>query len=275
MDSLDTTTSSDTARHGIGGNLPPVETPAEIYERLADTYASLIARRDELLAGVARVPAEIGDDNVSKIIDFVKQIKAAGTKATEAFKTEKNPFLEGGRAVDGYFKRITEPLSDGVVALNKKLTVYQVAKEAAERRVREAAEQAARVEAARLQKIADDAAAALRAEADKMREAQNLDAAVEREAEAQRAEAAALLASREAQAKVADLSRTRGDMGGVSSLRTEWRGEIISRADLDLEALRDHIPADALDQAIRSFVKAGARNLTGARIYEHKYAVTR
>ena len=32
---------------------------------------------------------------------------------------------------------------------------------------------------------------------------------------------------------------------------------------------------DALDQAIRSFVKAGARNLKGARIFEHKYAVTR
>jgi len=275
MDSLDTTTSTDTpSRHGIGGNLPPVETPAEIYERLADTYSAMIARRDELLAGVARVPA-VDDDNVAKIIDFVKQIKAAGTKATEAFKSEKNPFLEGGRAVDGYFKKITEPLADGVTALNKKLTAYQIAKEAEERRIRDAAAQAAREEAARLQKIADDEAAALRAEADKAREENNLAAAVEAEAQAERAAAAAHAVQREAQASVADLSRTRGEMGGVSSLRTEWRGELVDRATLDLEALRDHIPADALEQAIRSLVKAGCRTLAGARIYEHKFAVTR
>lgn len=277
MDSLETTTAggNDVARHSIGANFPPVETPQEIYDRLVGTYGAMTTRRDELLAGVARTPAVLDDDNVAKVIDFVKQIKVAGTKATEAFKSEKNPFLEGGRAVDGFFKKINEPLDDGVKALNKKLTAYQIDKEAKERRAREETARLAREEAARLQKIADDEAAALRVEADKLREAANLCGAVEAEAKADQAVTAAAVAQRETQAKVADLSRTRGDMGGVSSLRTEWRGELISRAELDLETLRDHIPADALDQAIRSFTKAGGRTLAGAHIYEHKYAVTR
>lgn len=270
-----TTETTENPRAGIGGNYPPPESVQDIYDRLTETHGSMITRRDELMAGVARVPAEIDDDNVSKIIDFVKQIKAAMTKASDAFKTEKAPYLEGGRAVDGFFKKITESLDDGVKALNKKLTVYQIAKEAEERRVREAAAQVAREEAARQQKVADAAAAALRVEADKLREDENLAGAVEREAEAQRANAAAMDAQRAAQAKVADLSRTRGDMGGVSSLRTEWKGELTDRATLDLEALREHLSADALDQAIRSAVKAGCRVLRGAHIYEHKYAVTR
>lgn len=73
--------------------------------------------------------------------------------------------------------------------------------------------------------------------------------------------------------KGAILSRTRGE-GSISSVTETWIGSVISREELDLEALRDHIPMDALDKAVNSFVRAGGRELRGAIITEEtKFAV--
>ena len=49
----------------------------------------------------------------------------------------------------------------------------------------------------------------------------------------------------------------------------------IDRASLDLEALRVHIPADGLETAVRSFLKAGGRELRGTRIFETTVATVR
>jgi DNA repair exonuclease SbcCD ATPase subunit len=68
--------------------------------------------------------------------------------------------------------------------------------------------------------------------------------------------------------KPAALARTRGDYGSVSTLQTRWVGELTSRADLDLNAIRAFIPEDALVSAINAFVRAGGRSLKGARIFE-------
>ena len=45
----------------------------------------------------------------------------------------------------------------------------------------------------------------------------------------------------EADAKAAELSRTRSDYGSVASLRSHWTGKLEDRATLDLEALRQHL----------------------------------
>lgn len=63
-------------------------------------------------------------------------------------------------------------------------------------------------------------------------------------------------------------ARVRGFGGSLSTVSNAWTGEVVSRAELDLEALRFHIPEDALNQAVRAFVKAGGRELKGASIYE-------
>lgn len=96
-----------------------------------------------------------------------------------------------------------------------------------------------------------------------------LDEAVRADKEHQRAVKGTLAGS-------AELSRTRGD-GSVSSIREEYTGEVADRDKLDLEALRDHIPFEALNQAVRSWVKANDANrqLRGAMIYQQTMTMVR
>jgi len=63
------------------------------------------------------------------------------------------------------------------------------------------------------------------------------------------------------------LSRTRGD-ASLASVTETYVGDVLDRDALDLETLRDHIPFSALEQAVNSFVRAGGRELKGARIYQ-------
>lgn len=68
-----------------------------------------------------------------------------------------------------------------------------------------------------------------------------------------------------------DLDEVRGE---VSLLRRQpaWTFDEYDRDALDLEALRQHLPTDAIEKAIRSFIKAGGRDLRGVRIYERQEA---
>jgi len=256
---------------GMGHNAPPepmVLTPQRIYEDLEIGHITLLSRRDELLEAVKRVPEEVTDETEGRVIDFIKQINACASKAKDAFKSAKEPYLEGGRAVDGFFKKISDPLDGAKKLLNDRLTAHLRRKEAAERARREEAERVAREEAERARRAAVEAAA-------KLQEESQLTDAVALEDAAKVAAADAQKASREADAKPAELSRVRGEYGGVSSLRTEWVGDLTDRKALDLEALRDHLPTDGLERAVRAFVKAGGRELRGANIYERTSAVTR
>lgn len=73
----------------------------------------------------------------------------------------------------------------------------------------------------------------------------------------------------------AELSRVRGEAGSVSSLRTFWTFRDIDRATIDLDALRQHIPIDALGSAVRSYIDAGGRSLRGVHIFEDQQTTTR
>lgn len=92
---------------------------------------------------------------------------------------------------------------------------------------------------------------------------------------AQRAEKTANRSEAIANQKPAELSRVRGEAGSVSTLRTYWTFRDLDRAALDLEALRQHLPADALATAVRAFINAGGRELRGATIYETQETLTR
>ena len=75
-------------------------------------------------------------------------------------------------------------------------------------------------------------------------------------------------------AKSSELSRTRGS-ASMASVKETWVGSITRREDLDIEALRDHIPFAALEQAVQSFVNAGGRQLRGAIITQETKSVVR
>jgi hypothetical protein len=85
-----------------------------------------------------------------------------------------------------------------------------------------------------------------------------------------------------ATASAADLSRTRGDLGSVASLRTDWVFDNLERTNIDLEALRQHLPLTAIEQAVRSWInankdglKSGEAKLRGVRVFEQTKAVVR
>ena len=246
----------------IGDNMPPHDADP-LRDRLSETHAALLKRRDELLAASERAPSEVSDeDTAGKVADFIKQI-AACIKNTDTHRVaEKEVYLAGGRTVDGWFKKIADPLAEAKAKIEARLTIYQRRKADAERRAREEVERAARAEAERAAKAAAEAEAAIKAASD-------LQAAIVAEAAAAQAAADAEKAKKAAEAKPAELSRSRGDYGAVASLHTFWDFADLDRATLDLEALRQHLPADALEKAVRAFVKAGGRELRGARIFEN------
>ncbi len=253
---------------GYGDNQPPGDANP-IRERLTEDHAGMLKRRDELLAASERVPPTVEDESTAqKTGDFIKQLQAAVKNADATRVAEKEPYLNGSRQTDGFFKAITEPLAKAKKDIEGRLNIFLHKKADAERRAREEAERAARKEAERAARAAAEAEAAM-----------TDDAAVEEAVVAeQRAKDAADVAAKaqvEAEAKAADLSRTRGDYGSVASLRTFWDHKDMDRSKLDLEALRQHLNHDALEKAVRSYVKAGGRELAGVTIFENSQAVVR
>lgn len=74
----------------------------------------------------------------------------------------------------------------------------------------------------------------------------------------------------------ADLARTRGLGGSLSTIRTDWVGTLTDRSTLDLEALRPYFREDDLQFAIDQHVKAhDGKALRGAYVREETRAVVR
>lgn len=231
--------------------------------------ADLLKRQADLLAAAARVPEVVdSDDLAGKIGDFIKQVAACNKAAEAARVSEKEPHLAASRVVDGFFKAVTDPLEKAKKTIEGRLTLWLRQKADAERREREriAAEERAAAEAA--------AKAAKEAE-DRATDQITLGRAIEAADAAQKAQADAEAARKAAEAKAAELSRNRGDYGSVASLRTYWDFSDLDRAGLDLETLRQHLPVEALEKAVRAYIKAGGRELRGVRIFENTQAAVR
>lgn len=245
----------DTTAPQIGDNLPPAEADP-LRDRLIESYADRAKRCDELLAGCERFPAVIADEETAKRAgDFsVKQV-AAWLKDWEASRvSEKDPFLKAGRTVDGYFENTAGPLVAAKKTVDAARKKYADEKSARELKIRQEAERAAREAARAAEKAAAEAEA-------KIREAKDLDAAIEAEERAAAARAAAEAAAKAAQAKPAELSRTRGDHGSVTSLKSFPDFKDLNRAMLDLERLRQHFSIDHIETALRSFCRANAEDI--------------
>lgn len=252
----------DDVNPGLGHNNPPDES-ALIQERLDERTRELRARAASLLDAETRLP-EISDDGVAgKVGDMIRLITAACQTAELDRKREKEPHLAAARTVDGYYKQISEPLADLKTRVSRRLTAYLTAKAERERQAREA-------EAKRLREEAEkQAAAAAQVEA-----AAPAAAAIVME-QALATEVQAAQASRAAAAKPAELSRTRGEVGSVASLKSRWIGEVSDRAALDLEALRPYLPVAALQTALNGAIKAGVRDVRGCRIFQEQTAAVR
>jgi hypothetical protein len=262
---------SDLTPRGIGDNskaallddlekLLDFEKPT--LDELEEEIGGLVLRRDELLGGVERCPEVIEDDDTgNRAADLARLIGAAISNSETRRLARNEPARQAQALVNSVYSRITTPLSQAKATVLGRLTTYQRAKAAAERE-RRLEEARRREEEARL------ARAAAREAEEKARTEAELNKAVVEAETADQATADAILAQQLAAVKPADLSRQRGDFGAVASLRQSWTFDITDLDGLDLDKLRPHIPKAALEQAIRSYIKAGGRSLRGAEIYQ-------
>lgn len=249
----------------IGHNIGTVPSPEVIAEFLAESYQGDVQRANDLAQAFLRVPDKIEDEETNKrAADFAKKIAAHMKVLEGGHGTEKRPYLDGGRAVDGFFKGMIDTLKQCKTTVESRQTQFARTKADAERRRREEEARLAREQAEReAQEALERASAMPTKEANAA-----LDSAIAAQDHAETLADAA-------QANAADLSRTRTDNGVVSSLKTQWKGELTDRNTLDLDKLRPYLPLDALDKAISAYVRAGGRELAGANIFEDMKVVNR
>ncbi len=270
----------------IGDNKPP-EDVDPVRDRLAENYAELIARHSYLLAAEAeRVPEVIEDEETAKDVSDYEGDLSKCLKALEGARvSEKEPFLTAGRAVDGFFGKLagnpkgpwTSPSLNATKArTNDALTIFGRKKRDAERKRREEEERLAReaAEQARQEAEALDAAA-MAAQAAQVDTEKALDIAVEAENRAEQAEADLVKAERASDAGAAELSRGKSDKGTGFGLVAFWDYRGLDRSTIDLEALRPHLPEEAIISAVKSFIKAGGHELEGVHIFENTRNRTR
>lgn len=243
-------------------NNPPSD--AEIMrDRLKERHAALLDEAENLLLEAEALPKEIFDDReASQINDFIKSLNDVTKRIESVRKAEKQPYLDAGRYVDGFFTIKTDELSAAVVRAKLPLTAHlqRKADEEAKRRA---------AEAERLRKEAEEkAAAAVKLEAEELAPQANaaLNDAVKAEKQADALE--------QSIATGKGLAESKGYLGS-GTLRKRWVGEIVDRNALNMALLGPHIPLDALQKALNSFVAAGGRELAGANIYQKEEVVVR
>lgn len=247
----------------IGHNNPPTDAEA-LQQKLRDDHDKPLGRAQELVEATARLPEITDQESAGKVSDFIKQVTGC-RKNLEAIRVnEKEPYLTLGRVVDGFFKTVTDSLDVAKAKAERPLGVFLKQQADAERRRREEEARIAR------EKAEEDAlaAAALQRANQTDSAAVMLDQAVANEAVAEKLEHAA-------EAKPAELAKSRGTSGALASLRTVWAGELVDVNALDLEVLRHHIAPADLQKAVNSYVRAGGRVLAGAKIFEKSEAVVR
>jgi transcription-repair coupling factor (superfamily II helicase) len=290
----------DTLTPGIGDNNPP-DAIALLIADLNDTHTPLIERADALLGMRERLPEACEDDDTAvKLTDAIKSCTAFTKNSEAARVSAKEPHQAAGRAVDGFFKKLSDPVDALKVKMSNLLTAFQRKKADEERRQREAA-------AAEAKRIADAEAAAAReaqraareAEA-AAREAERLAAEAVTKAQRDAANAARAKADADAEAareakdkaavakqdaavsrsdatvKAAELTRSRSDLGAVASLRTTWAFELVDLAEVP----RNYLSLN--EGAVRAQIKAATTRdgkcplkIPGIRIYEKQESVVR
>lgn len=246
----------------IGHNTGQIPTPEIIAEMLAEDNKDLMKRREELLASTARMPATVdNEETAAKFVDMRRLWKALESVAEDRRSEAKAPYWDGGKAVDGFFATIKDVVAAEVKKIDNAQTKYMREKADKERREREA-------EARKAQEAAEAAAKRAADEAAKADDEKGIAEAEKAQEEAMAAHEEALRATDKAGGSAADLSRVRGTYGSTSSLRTVWTFRDLDREKLDLQKLRPYLPLDALEKAMRAYIKAGGREIAGAEIFQ-------
>ena len=198
----------------MGHNLPPTLDPAVIGDQLSIDHKAHVDRTAELLAGFDRFQANVpkieDEETNERASDFVKQLVTTHKAVDAARDAAKRPYSVAADTVHAFFKKgMLDPLMAAADGVRKKMTDYAVEKR--ERARRDAIEEANR----------------RRAEADRLAKEAEQTQAPEKFDKAIAADNAAMIANHRAGASSAELSRTRGTLGSVSSLRADWKYRVV------------------------------------------------
>lgn len=277
-------------RAQIGGNEPPLEERIgmEFREALLSERPDFIARMDSAISAVDRAivlndegrPQLVTEDEetLGRAGDLEKILRACDGHVSETHKAVKQPYLDGGRAVDAEKNRLTGTITTARAKLRDGMNTF-MAKREAERRAeaaRIAAEQRAAQEkadrAAREAREAEEAAqrAARDATNEEEREAARLKS-VEAQERAEEAIAAAPLAA----AAPARAEPIRSDAGSTVSGKTLWNSEVEDFAKAFKAVKSNPKVQEAVAAAIAGLVRAGTREIPGVRIWSTVQAVAR
>lgn len=243
----------------IGHNRPP------IIEVLSDTQAALLGEVEALARLAGGAPTEVqGEADLDTMGKLVRAAADLWKRADAARAAEKEPYLVGGREVDGFFKTPLDRLDRIKKVMTDRASIYQ-RKVAEEKRVR------AEAEAKRLR---DEAAARDKAAETALDEGLTARAGINAD-QAKYARQHAEAAEATAAAPVAELTRTVTQSGILAGAKSAWTFEITNVSEIPLEKLRLYIKPEAIEAAIKAAVKMGVRDLAGVRIFEQATATFR
>jgi sRNA-binding protein len=240
-------------------------------DQLLLDHASIVDRVIALEVKAAEAPdfVELGDEaSQGSLQDLIKLIDAESKLIEARRETTKEPFLSASRVVDGFFKTLADPkgkaqgrLDNIRRVLARTATDFLNRKRAHEQALREAEAKKKRDEEERLrqEQIKREEEAA------KLRERNRPTAATEKETQAsvaghmaEAAGASAIELEQSANAKAADLARTRSDAGSLGTLNEFWAYEIVDFDAIEPDAIWDFIPRGDKEKAIKAYMRIHA-----------------
>jgi hypothetical protein len=235
---------------GIGHNSPP---PTTIGERLAVNYSTLIETVEAIAQRANVAPRKIeSDEDLDVICALVKDASALFRQAEKYRETEKAEYLRAGQQVDAWFRAQKD-------RLDRIASVFQGIADAHA----EALRQAELLRQADERRRAAEEAQRLRDEEDRMRKADDL---------AERAEVAEMMAEAPKEVVIPPMT-TAG--GTVVNAKTEFIATSIDVETLNFGPLRFLIKYEAIEAAVKQFIKNGGRALAGVKIEEKAKAKIR
>lgn len=250
---------------GIGHNQPPepIDPIERLNSRLAASHADLLGRFRDLELACRRVPDPIERaEEAATATDFIAQCQAHIKKAEAAHKKAKEPFLKGGRAVDAFFKRRCDNLTEALAPIYSRLKAYRDVIAERERQWHEETRRAAEEEARRATLEAE----AHRAAAERLAShAQSFDERCRAAEELRLAEEAAERAemARKRASALLEPTRIHGDYGTTAYVTRSWTFEIV---DLD-QVPREYMSLD-VEIVREAITKDGVREIPGLRIFQ-------
>lgn len=236
-----------------------IRPPLVTLDQLKIDFAHVEKAVLQLEAEFAEIPPVIEDEDDLALATALagKLIKLA--KRCEEIRLEQNrPFLDASNLLNAHFKHdLSARLTARKTALESISTAFQRKKAVREQALREQRAAAAR-------KLAEEAASKV---SDAVRTG-DIKAATTAVTEANSLTAFANKAAVAAAEPTSSMGLVRTD-AGAASLIDNWVFDGVDMNAIDLVMLRPFIKQAAIEQALRDFIKAGYREITGARIFNN------